>query len=40
MKAADATPKQKVTDLIKIMYETLPSHLQEQMEEYVKKESK
>jgi pyruvate dehydrogenase E1 component alpha subunit len=40
LKETDATPKQKVTDLIKIMYETLPQNLQEQMEEYSKKESK
>lgn len=40
LKATDATPKQKVTDLIKIMYETMPNHLQEQFDEYSKKESK
>lgn len=40
VKEADNTPKQKVTDLIGNMYETLPSHLEEQMEEYKAKESK
>jgi pyruvate dehydrogenase E1 component alpha subunit len=40
IKKADAAPKQKVTDLIGFMYEELPNHLQEQMEEYKGKESK
>lgn len=40
IKQADDTPKQKVTDLISNMYETLPANLQEQMEEYKAKESK
>lgn len=40
IKEADNTPKQKVTDLIGNMYETLPANLQEQMEEYKAKESK
>ncbi|MFD2760595.1 pyruvate dehydrogenase (acetyl-transferring) E1 component subunit alpha [Lentibacillus juripiscarius] len=40
IKKADDHPKQKVTDLIDIMHEELPSNLQEQMEEYREKESK
>ncbi|WP_027725564.1 pyruvate dehydrogenase (acetyl-transferring) E1 component subunit alpha [Tuberibacillus calidus] len=40
LKEADQTPKQKVTDLIKIMFEKLPYNLQEQFDEYSKKESK
>ncbi|NEU29526.1 pyruvate dehydrogenase (acetyl-transferring) E1 component subunit alpha [bacterium LRH843] len=40
MKKADATPKQKVTDLIGFMFEDLPENLREQMEEYTAKESK
>ncbi|HET6871746.1 MAG TPA: thiamine pyrophosphate-dependent enzyme, partial [Sporolactobacillaceae bacterium] len=40
MKEADSAPKQKVTDLIEIMFETLPHNLREQLEEYRKKESK
>ncbi|MGM8214316.1 pyruvate dehydrogenase (acetyl-transferring) E1 component subunit alpha [Bacillaceae bacterium W0354] len=40
IKKADQQPKQKVTDLISIMYEELPNNLQEQMEEYKAKESK
>ncbi|WP_440895171.1 pyruvate dehydrogenase (acetyl-transferring) E1 component subunit alpha [Amphibacillus sp. Q70] len=40
IKEADNTPKQKVTDLIGNMYETLPANLEEQMEEYKAKESK
>ncbi|WP_304650469.1 pyruvate dehydrogenase (acetyl-transferring) E1 component subunit alpha [Thalassobacillus sp. CUG 92003] len=40
IKEADNTPKQKVTDLISIMHEELPSNLKEQMEEYEEKESK
>lgn len=40
IKKADAQPKQKVTDLISIMFEELPTNLQEQMEQYREKESK
>ena len=40
IKQADQYPKQKVTDLIDNMYETLPSNLQEQKEIYKEKESK
>lgn len=40
LKEADNTPKQKVSELIEIMYETLPNTLEEQLEEYRKKESK
>jgi pyruvate dehydrogenase E1 component alpha subunit len=40
IKKADQYPKQKVTDLISNMFETLPHNLQEQMEEYKAKESK
>ncbi|QOR68396.1 pyruvate dehydrogenase (acetyl-transferring) E1 component subunit alpha [Cytobacillus suaedae] len=40
IKKADEAPKQKVTDLISIMYENLPLNLQEQMEIYKEKESK
>ncbi|TGB05076.1 pyruvate dehydrogenase (acetyl-transferring) E1 component subunit alpha [Halobacillus salinus] len=40
VKEADNTPKQKVTDLMDIMYEELPSNLKEQREEYSEKESK
>ncbi|MCH1623946.1 pyruvate dehydrogenase (acetyl-transferring) E1 component subunit alpha [Fredinandcohnia quinoae] len=40
IKKADDTPKQKVTDLIGIMYEELPINLVEQMEIYKEKESK
>ncbi|WP_124220399.1 pyruvate dehydrogenase (acetyl-transferring) E1 component subunit alpha [Aquisalibacillus elongatus] len=40
IKKADGHDKQKVTDLISIMYEELPSNLKEQMEEYKEKESK
>lgn len=40
IKKADDTPKQKVTDLISIMYENLPLNLEEQMEIYKEKESK
>ena len=40
LKEADQTPKQKVTDLIQIMFEELPYNLREQLEEYRKKESK
>ncbi|KWW21388.1 pyruvate dehydrogenase (acetyl-transferring) E1 component subunit alpha [Peribacillus simplex] len=37
---ADQYPKQKVTDLIKNMYEKMPGNLQEQYEIYKEKESK
>ncbi|MGN1385753.1 MAG: pyruvate dehydrogenase (acetyl-transferring) E1 component subunit alpha [Bacillus sp. (in: firmicutes)] len=37
---ADAAPKQKVTDLMNIMYEKMPANLQEQYEIYKEKESK
>ncbi|WP_257350620.1 pyruvate dehydrogenase (acetyl-transferring) E1 component subunit alpha [Pseudalkalibacillus decolorationis] len=40
IKKTDEAPKQKVTDLIEIMYEKLPKNLEEQMEEYKEKESK
>ncbi|MGG0720315.1 pyruvate dehydrogenase (acetyl-transferring) E1 component subunit alpha [Robertmurraya massiliosenegalensis] len=40
IKEADNTPKQKVTDLISIMYEELPHNLEEQYELYKEKESK
>ncbi|CAM3691999.1 pyruvate dehydrogenase (acetyl-transferring) E1 component subunit alpha [Mesobacillus zeae] len=40
IKKADDTPKQKVTDLMEIMYEEMPNHLQEQYEIYKEKESK
>ncbi|ABO66300.1 pyruvate dehydrogenase (acetyl-transferring) E1 component subunit alpha [Geobacillus thermodenitrificans] len=40
IKKADETPKQKVTDLISIMYEELPANLKEQYEIYKEKESK
>lgn len=40
IKETDQTPKQKVTDLIDIMYENLPYNLKEQREEYARKESK
>ncbi|WP_347860709.1 pyruvate dehydrogenase (acetyl-transferring) E1 component subunit alpha [Salimicrobium sp. PL1-032A] len=40
IKEADNTPKQKVTDLMDIMYEELPQNLKEQREEYAEKESK
>ncbi|WP_053362022.1 pyruvate dehydrogenase (acetyl-transferring) E1 component subunit alpha [Bacillus sp. FJAT-27251] len=40
IKKADEQPKQKVTDLMSIMYEEMPSHLQEQYEIYTEKESK
>lgn len=40
IKKTDETPKQKVTDLIDIMYENLPYNLIEQREEYARKESK
>jgi pyruvate dehydrogenase E1 component alpha subunit len=40
IKKADETPKMKVTDLIDIMFETLPPALEEQRAEYLEKESK
>jgi pyruvate dehydrogenase E1 component alpha subunit len=40
IKMADAAPKQKVTDLMSIMYEEMPQNLKEQYELYKEKESK
>ncbi|MEK3855294.1 pyruvate dehydrogenase (acetyl-transferring) E1 component subunit alpha [Cytobacillus sp. FSL H8-0458] len=40
IKKADDTPKQKVTDLMNIMYEEMPFNLKEQYEIYKEKESK
>ncbi|MCM2533549.1 pyruvate dehydrogenase (acetyl-transferring) E1 component subunit alpha [Neobacillus pocheonensis] len=40
IKMADAAPKQKVTDLMSIMFEEMPSNLKEQYEIYKAKESK
>ncbi|MFA9557292.1 pyruvate dehydrogenase (acetyl-transferring) E1 component subunit alpha [Evansella sp. AB-rgal1] len=40
IKKADSAPKQKVTDLIDLMFEELPHNLKEQKEEYIAKESK
>lgn len=40
IKEADATPKQKVTDLMEIMYEEMPYNLKEQYEIFKEKESK
>lgn len=40
IKKADAAPKQKVTDLMSIMYEEMPQNLKEQYEIYQAKESK
>lgn len=40
IKKADETPKMKVTDLIDVMFETLPPSLEEQKAEYLAKESK
>ncbi|WP_433957683.1 pyruvate dehydrogenase (acetyl-transferring) E1 component subunit alpha [Cytobacillus horneckiae] len=40
IKEADDTPKQKVTDLMSIMYEEMPYNLKEQYEVYKEKESK
>jgi pyruvate dehydrogenase E1 component alpha subunit len=40
LKQADAAPKQKVTDLMSIMYEDMPQNLKEQYEKYKEKESK
>ncbi|WP_436375607.1 pyruvate dehydrogenase (acetyl-transferring) E1 component subunit alpha [Cytobacillus sp. BC1816] len=40
IKKADDTPKQKVTDLMNIMYEEMPYNLKEQYEIYKEKESK
>ncbi|GAB2543346.1 pyruvate dehydrogenase (acetyl-transferring) E1 component subunit alpha [Gracilibacillus alcaliphilus] len=39
IKKTDEQPKQKVSDLINNMYEELPAHLAEQLEEYKEKES-
>jgi len=40
IKKADETPKQRVTDLMEIMYEELPFNVKEQYEIYKEKESK
>lgn len=40
IKKADEAPKQKVTDLMSIMYEEMPHNLKEQYELYKEKESK
>jgi pyruvate dehydrogenase E1 component alpha subunit len=40
IKKADGAPKQKVTDLMSIMYEEMPQNLKEQYEIYKEKESK
>ncbi|MFB1051576.1 pyruvate dehydrogenase (acetyl-transferring) E1 component subunit alpha [Paraliobacillus sp. JSM ZJ581] len=40
IKKADGQPKQKVSELIENMYEVLPAHLEEQLEEFKAKESK
>jgi len=40
IKIADDAPKQKVTDLMSIMYEEMPNFLKEQYEVYKEKESK
>ncbi|MDE3838358.1 pyruvate dehydrogenase (acetyl-transferring) E1 component subunit alpha [Bacillus methanolicus] len=40
IKKADEAPKQKVTDLMSIMYEEMPAYLKEQYEIYKEKESK
>lgn len=40
IKKADEAPKMKVTDLIDVMFETLPSHLAEQRAEFAAKEEK
>ncbi|MDF2855610.1 MAG: pyruvate dehydrogenase (acetyl-transferring) component subunit alpha [Neobacillus sp.] len=40
IKKADAAPKQKVTDLMSIMYDEMPQNLKEQFEIYTEKESK
>ncbi|MFB6465735.1 pyruvate dehydrogenase (acetyl-transferring) E1 component subunit alpha [Cytobacillus sp. Hz8] len=40
IKEADNAPKQKVTDLMSIMYEEMPQNLKEQYELYTEKESK
>ena len=40
IKEADNTPKQKVTDLMEIMYDEMPQNLAEQYEIYKEKESK
>ncbi|MBB5172241.1 pyruvate dehydrogenase (acetyl-transferring) E1 component subunit alpha [Texcoconibacillus texcoconensis] len=40
IKKADGAPKQKVTDLMDLMYEEMPQNLKEQYEEFEAKESK
>lgn len=40
IKEADSTPKQKVSDLLGIMYEEVPFNVQEQLDIYKAKESK
>ncbi|TGU87905.1 pyruvate dehydrogenase (acetyl-transferring) E1 component subunit alpha, partial [Mesorhizobium sp. M00.F.Ca.ET.186.01.1.1] len=40
IKKADETPKMKVTELIDVMFETLPPALEEQKAEFLAKESK
>ncbi|MDN9009762.1 pyruvate dehydrogenase (acetyl-transferring) E1 component subunit alpha [Brevibacillus laterosporus] len=40
IKKADETAKMKVSELIDVMFETLPPHLEEQKAEYLAKESK
>ena len=40
IKKADSAPKQKVTDLMEIMYDEMPQNLAEQYEIYKEKESK
>ena len=40
IKKADGAPKQKVTDLLEIMYEDVPFNVQEQLDIYKAKESK
>jgi pyruvate dehydrogenase E1 component alpha subunit len=40
IKKADAAPKQKVTDLMSVMFEEMPANLKEQFEIYKAKESK
>jgi len=40
IKKADETPKMKVSELIDVMFETLPPALEEQKAEFLAKESK
>lgn len=40
IKKADEYPKMKVTELIDVMYDNLPAHLEAQKAEYAAKESK